>query len=118
MKAILRYFLLLSLSIGSMYADGLLLRDGRMIVGQYIGGNQTEVWFHVMGNPPNEISTFAVRDVETLGFTPKLAAEQKTDVGKAQLETVRSDKNQRSSKGPSVNGRWRSFAIRATASPK
>jgi hypothetical protein len=65
MKYFLRAATLLSVLASFAHADTLRLRDGTVIVGSYVGGSQTEIWFQ---RSPAGAEAFPLFAVEGLRF--------------------------------------------------
>lgn len=65
MKTILRLALFAVTSLSILKADVLRLRDGSVLIGQFVAGSQNEIWFHreVQGT-----MVYPLSQVDTLAF--------------------------------------------------
>ena len=68
-----RVLMLFVLTLAAARADVLRLRDGSVLVGNYVGGTQTEVWFQRSPAGAEAFPLFAVESLKfggVLGFAP------------------------------------------------
>ena len=68
-----RVLMLFVLALAAARADVLRLRDGTVLVGNYVGGTQTEVWFQRSPAGAEAFPLFAVESLKfggVLGFAP------------------------------------------------
>jgi hypothetical protein len=69
----MRYLFFFAMTIAAALAaraDSLQLKDGTTYLGKYLGGSQTEIWFHRQGEPvPDSVP---VTVVQALRFGPIL----------------------------------------------
>ena len=72
MKVVLRSIVLLSLPLAAAYGDELRLRDGKVISGYYVGGNQKELWFQSNGVGADVYPTMVVQSLQFGGLTGML----------------------------------------------
>jgi hypothetical protein len=67
----LKIAVVLTFAVSLAQADSLRLRDGTIIIGNYVGGTQTEVWFQ---RSPAGAEPFPLFAVESLRFGPLLGS--------------------------------------------
>jgi hypothetical protein len=84
MKALLRNVALLGLVFSGAQGDALRLRDGRTIMGSYVGGTAKEVWFQSNAVSAEAYPTFLVESVRfgsTLNAVPETPEARLKDRG-------------------------------------
>jgi hypothetical protein len=84
MKALLRNVVLLGLAFSAAQGDVLRLRDGRTIMGSYVGGTAKEVWFQSNAVSAEAYPTFLVESVRfgsTLSAAPEIPEARLNDRG-------------------------------------
>ena len=83
-KKTLLIFLALLTFASFVFADTLVLKDGRVLQGTYKGGDETSVFFETEG----KLQTIPLSDITTITFSPREKAVEKASAGQTPAGTV------------------------------